>query len=90
MRKYFSNSEAAERIVGVLLAASKDARLGAFIFIPAEYAPNHARKALLLPFSAKLNLYFERGIIPQKGSFMEYTHSPLYWLKTATLEIGTL
>jgi hypothetical protein len=30
-----------------------------------------SRKAPLLLFSAKLNIYFEQGIIPQKGSFVE-------------------
>lgn len=33
--------EAAERILDVLLAASKDAQLGAFVFVPAREVTNH-------------------------------------------------
>ncbi len=48
------------------MAAGKDAYWGTFVFIPAEQATDHTGQALLLLFSAKLNLSVERGMIPQK------------------------
>jgi hypothetical protein len=68
----------ASRLLYVLQAAGKDAHSGAFVFIPAERVPKHAREALLLLSPAKLNHYFERGIIPQKGSFVELAITSIY------------